>query len=521
MARASPSVADGLLGSPPPPVISKRDKRRNMLSERLQQMIDQFGYNLRPHYEGQSNALQVDMMLIMRENPYQNQPLDEDNEVIRRKISDITSARPMADPVTEAAFQHDVGREYSAFVNQVNSAMEEKDTNLTLLADKYQNTRRELVQRHAFHTQVAKEEHKYLAQTLRQRLITTVTKKKERLLKEKEQLDIGDSNASLLHPNHFTLTNPASPGGAHKRATRNTGRRGADPEDSMSYERRKRKNFGEDAEGQSPAPTSRYDADGPSTWNSAKSKAIYNQFDAKVYSFNQLFTENELNLAINNSAVAATNHMLRQTSNHGSRNGDLGGENGATTLATEDADDDNTPVPPGMERTVSQSYHQTRGVTRNALSELATAAIRENPLGTALPSIFIATKGQKANGAAKIENLSQTEIEHDMAVFRGEMPSNAYSSALDYVPPVEYQYDMRHRRPDAHDALSSLNPNFGGVPMSAQSSSAGFNAGGGAEPMSRQTSAMGMAMGGVGMKRTASGTGSLLGDARRVRSRLQ
>jgi hypothetical protein len=142
MARAgSPSAqAEGLTASPPPPVISKRDKRRNMLSDRLQQMMDQFGYNLRPHYEGQTNALQVDMMLIMRENPYQNQPLDEDNEAIRRKISDITSARTMGDSVTEAAFQHDVGREYSSFVNQVNTAMEEKDTNLALLAVRQSQT---------------------------------------------------------------------------------------------------------------------------------------------------------------------------------------------------------------------------------------------------------------------------------------------------------------------------------------------------------------------------------------------
>jgi hypothetical protein len=51
----------------------------------------------------------------------------------------------------------------------------------------------------------------------------------------------------------------------------------------------------------------------------------------------------------------------------------------------------------------------------------------------------------------------------------------------------------------------------GGVPMSAQGSAAG------GEPMSRQASGAG-----AGMRRTASGTGSLLGasEGRRVRTRL-
>ena len=83
-----------------------------------------------------------------------------------------------------------------------------------------------------------------LAETIRERLVVSLTKKRERLMKEKEQLDIGDSNAILLHPNQFSIINPASPGPALKRATRGTGRRGADPDESSSMlpqDKRKRK----------------------------------------------------------------------------------------------------------------------------------------------------------------------------------------------------------------------------------------------------------------------------------------
>src|SRR5436853_6705107 len=69
---------------------------------------------------------------------------------------------------------------------------------------------------------LAEEEHKALASTIRDRLINSVNGRKARLIKEKDDvLNIADSNAMLMHPSQFVVTNPSSPGGIQgKRATR-------------------------------------------------------------------------------------------------------------------------------------------------------------------------------------------------------------------------------------------------------------------------------------------------------------
>jgi hypothetical protein len=387
------------------------------------------------------------------------------------------------------------------------------------IQEKHENTRRELMQRHYFHSQVAKEEHKALAQSLRERLLQQMNKKRERLLREKEQLEVGDSHALLLHPNHFSLTNPASPGGGHKRATRNTGRRGADLDEQNAYDRRKRKLYPDDME-QSPAPVSRYDANTIIPYPNGRPRAAYTQFEAPVYSFNELFTENELQMAMNNSVYQVQQYMLDQTRGTGqSSNDGMNGIQGSAQAATNEGDDDVTPAPFDMERSASQQVHHTRGVTRTKDREQAAAGIHDtNAGGQGLPTIITATRGQKANGAPPIQNLSLAEIEHDMSLFTGERISeNDLNNSLDPAKPAEFQFDVRQRLMEPHEILSSLNPmvaGMGGVPMSAQSSMAGFSEGGHLPPaMSRQTSAMG----GISMKRTASGAG----DGRRVRSRMQ
>ena len=104
---------------------------------------------------------------------------------------------------------------------------------------------------HAYKLETAKREHRFLANTVRDRLINAITSKKFRLNKEKEALEISEGSALLLHPNQFSITNPASPGGTHgKRATRL--RREMD--DMTSLEGKKRKRNEDDG---SPAPQRR------------------------------------------------------------------------------------------------------------------------------------------------------------------------------------------------------------------------------------------------------------------------
>jgi hypothetical protein len=126
-------MASRLSGSPPP-VLSKRDKRRSLLAERLGEMVSTFSANLRPHYEAQANAVQVDITLIMRANPYENKMLDDDPEEISKLVNSVVGNKIPAEPIAEEDFIAGAGKMYAEFVQNCNDAAEERDINLTLLA---------------------------------------------------------------------------------------------------------------------------------------------------------------------------------------------------------------------------------------------------------------------------------------------------------------------------------------------------------------------------------------------------
>lgn len=122
-----------LSGSPAPMPQSKRDKKRNMLNDKLQEMVSSFGANLRPHYEAQATAIQVDINLIYRANPYLNKPLEDSPDDIANLIRTTVGNKIPADPVAEQDFLADAGKLYTKFVHEVNDSLEGRDVNLTLL----------------------------------------------------------------------------------------------------------------------------------------------------------------------------------------------------------------------------------------------------------------------------------------------------------------------------------------------------------------------------------------------------
>ena len=384
---------------------------------------------------------------------------------------------------------------------------------------RHEATIEELKQRYNFYVRMAHEEHKLLANTIRERLISHLNRKKDRLMKEKDMLDIGDSNALLLHPNQFSLINPASPGNGHKRATRNTGRRGADPEEPLEG-RRKRQRLFEETETQSPAlGPSRVEVGVGSPYRDAKAKTVWHQQEAPLPSIDRLFTEKELSMTMNTAAIAAKHFLLKPHAN-GQANGngvngthadqDEGADSGAATANEAELDDDATPAAPGMERMGSTSHHATRGTTR-ALQGLASLASSDVPLGTIIPTYVPAAMGNKANGApAMVASLSTAEAESDfMLMFRdtqGEDDTNnkLLERTLGPQPVAEYQYrppTLTGNPEPAPNPLLALVQRFAGpasAGMSRQSSQQGHAE---APSMSRTNSARG----GVPMQRTASG----------------
>ena len=209
---------------------------------------------------------------------------------------------------------------------------------------------------------------------MRERIAKTLSERKTRLLKEKEHLDIADTNAILLHPSQFSITNPSSPGGAQgSRKTRHARNRLEDEYGSGLLVdagiKRKRRLF-EDNIG---SPT----RDGISTPAERKQARLLSQQAAPVISFASLFSDKDLKNATS-EAYIATQHFFATSKKNGATvadaitNGKSASDGEASIVAGEDSTDDATTnhqeelAAPEMDRTASQqTYHATRS-TRNA-----------------------------------------------------------------------------------------------------------------------------------------------------------
>lgn len=270
--------------------------------------------------------------------------------------------------------------------------------------------------------QFAVEECNKLADTLRERLIQSISQRKNRLMREKEQLDIADTNALLLHPNQFSITNPASPGGIQSnRKTRHTRHRvevddmgnGIGPEPN----KRKRK-VPIDEEFGSPA------RDGGVSTPADRWKVRMSQHqNASVYNISSLFTEKELAMHSNSAHVAAVHFLsaskraklvLTPATNGQNTDGDDASGSG------DESGQDGGLAASEMERATSQGFHATRSTRTNGtaglnlLGELVDkTATRPN-----LPYFILGNYHARPNGSGSAPPpppLMPDEIEDDLA----------------------------------------------------------------------------------------------------------
>lgn len=272
----------------------------------------------------------------------------------------------------------------------------------------------ELERNTSYKIHVAQREHMELASTVRTRLITSVTKKRDKLLREKEQLDIADSSALFLNPSQFSMNIPGSPGGVlNPRNTRFMRHRIGNPDDASLERGRKRKAPVDDEGTDSPAPAFRplsndNNNGAASPFRDAREKTVYTQYEAPVFSIDRLFTDKELAHATTiaqiathqffhqqqptpqtaEAAAAATMAGLAQPTTNGHASAQPMSLDGAADVTAAsilasvadggDAAANGTPPPSQpqaseMERTIS--HHATRNATRaNPLAALSEAA---------------------------------------------------------------------------------------------------------------------------------------------------
>lgn len=305
----------------------------------------------------------------------------------------------------------------------------------------------------------------------------SITGKKSRLMREKEQLDIADTNSLLLHPNQFSITNPASPGGIHgNRKTRHTRHR-VDLDDlgngigSEVLNKRKRKatTVADDNDVGSPV------RDGVGVPEQRSRSNAVNHHPTPTYSLNSLFTDKELS-AHSNHAHIATVHFF-STSKRADQPGGGGGAGGPNNSNNNtDADDasgigdntgqeDNGGTPAtDMVRTASQNFHATRSTRthgNNALSALAELSDKQ-PMRPNLPYHVLANHQPRLNAnAPPPPPLMNEEMEDDWA--RIEQLSHKPRGWIDrtlidvLVDPGPEQIDGVPQDPDR---FSMLHPDF-------------------------------------------------------------
>lgn len=215
---------------------------------------------------------------------------------------------------------------------------------------------------------IAEKECELLSNTLRQRLVHQLQARKQRLMKEKEHLDIADTNTLLLHPSQFTITNPSSPGSAGQtnRKTRHT-RHKVDMDEvgtgltSEPLNKRKRKAVDDDV-----ASPSR---DGIQTPAERPNKRTQQPQTAPLFSIDTLFTDKELTLQSHNAHIATkhffTNYSTAQV-NGASKGSD---SHPSTDSPSSTHSDSDAPAASEMERSTSQNVHVTRS-TRNTIGAL-------------------------------------------------------------------------------------------------------------------------------------------------------
>ena len=387
----------------------------------------------------------------------------------------------------------------------------------------------ELVAADAYRKKLAALEHHALSATLRDRLINSVTNKKNRLSRDRETIEIGESNALLLHPSQYGLANPASPGGMHsKRATRHR----RDAEELPNFiEGNKRKRKAGDSD-ESPAPTRQRMENGSSTplWFAEKNAMHATQVDSALYSIDKLFTEKELAMTYNQAALAAHRYMQRHqpyaedvdTPPNGKS--EEGSELEKTVIAEMDFNDDADSLLGGadMARQFSHATRSTRGAMMpNFVTGIGVDALGDlnypgnmEALTKQIPKMppFLAAvmqkgyvKGDAANqpagltsdeATAELDIIRRGRSYNDTAGFGRNLElDNGGKPLLEAVAtPRRYEYWVKSDNKGLLDGKGLLTSNLreelaGGEPMSKQSSRGISEMGG--TPMSRQNTGEG------------------------------
>ena len=106
---------------------SKRDKKRQVLSEKLALMTEQMSRDRDRHYREELQKIQVDVNLVGRVDPYADRPLDE----IQREYRELSHASASAADRPNRTLLEMAGPSFQDWVQTVGDLVETRDYELT------------------------------------------------------------------------------------------------------------------------------------------------------------------------------------------------------------------------------------------------------------------------------------------------------------------------------------------------------------------------------------------------------
>jgi hypothetical protein len=138
MAASEPHAPGGLEAGPhpkierranasPPPATSKRDKKRQLVTERLQALSEKFTRDKDVSYREQLQRIQIDTNLVMLVDPYKDQPLD----VLGPTRRERQQGAPEGSGNDGRSLLEMAGPTFHQWYQEVEDLLEERDCELT------------------------------------------------------------------------------------------------------------------------------------------------------------------------------------------------------------------------------------------------------------------------------------------------------------------------------------------------------------------------------------------------------
>ncbi len=283
---------------------------------------------------------------------------------------------------------------------------------------------------------MARKEHERLLEQIRERVTQSVANKRANLLKEKDRLDIGDTNALLNHSNQFSLINGASPGDAlSNRKTRHTRHRlEVDDLGTMGDSNKRKRKTLVDTKFSSPSPTRRGNIfDTVLPWKEGQAKLEAHHMGAPTLTVEELFTDKDLTMNLQLASTAAIDSIAAKRRKLGTEYPGSGTMPDANASDAEDhvddpgaaaaPDADNEDIfltAPEMDRTANSSFYATRSTRTAGLNvPLASFEIPADLAGraSAIPLMGTYTaERKKDDDPRRAPPLTAQEADADLAL---------------------------------------------------------------------------------------------------------